>query len=97
MRISDWSSDVCSSDLNRRRDFLKKGICCDPLGWEADVADPPPLGEGDLRSMVEGHARCFLSFIRNAAPPVPLHHLRWSPSPCQIGRASCRERVCRYV
>src|SRR3546814_16725708 len=23
MRISDWSSDVCSSDLNRRRDVMK--------------------------------------------------------------------------
>src|SRR3546814_12320109 len=38
--------------------------------------------------MVEGHARCFLSFIRNAAPPVPLHHLRWSPSPCRGGSAA---------
>src|SRR3546814_9205614 len=41
-----------------------------------------------MRSMVEGHARCFLSFIRNAAPPVPLHHLRWSPSPFQGGSAA---------
>src|SRR3546814_10337412 len=33
------------------------------VGWEADVADPPPLGEGDHRSMVEGHARCFPSSL----------------------------------
>src|SRR3546814_19814756 len=56
---------------NRRRDFLKKGICCDPLGWEADVADPPPLGEGDLRNMVEGHGRGSRSFILTGRPPVP--------------------------
>src|SRR3546814_2061174 len=41
-----------------------------------------------MRSMVEGHARCFLSFIRNAAPPVPLHHLRWSPSPFRGGSSA---------
>src|SRR3546814_16918755 len=41
-----------------------------------------------MRSMVEGHVRCIVSFIRNAAPPVPLHHLRWSPSPFQGGSAA---------
>src|SRR3546814_15316775 len=41
-----------------------------------------------MGSMVGGHARCFLSFIRNAAPPVPLHHLRWSPSPFRGGSAA---------
>ena len=41
-----------------------------------------------MRSMVEGHARCFLPFIRQVSPPVPLHHLRWSPSPCRGGAAA---------
>src|SRR3546814_221227 len=30
--------------------FLKKGICCDPLGWEADVADPPDRKSTRLNS-----------------------------------------------
>src|SRR3546814_12253717 len=72
MRFSDGSSAVCSSDRSRRL-------------WGGDLPSLPLGGRGTMRSMVEGHARCFLSFIRNAAPPVPLHHLRWSPSPFQGG------------
>src|SRR3546814_677589 len=45
-----------------------------------------------MQSMVEGHARCFLSFIRNAAPPVPPHHLRWSPSPFPGGSSTFRTK-----
>src|SRR3546814_4136442 len=66
MRISDWSSDVCSSDLKRKR------------GW----------GEG-------------VSGCRENPGPHPA--LRASLSRCageglvEIGRASCRERVCQYV
>src|SRR3546814_5178393 len=50
----------------------------------------PLWGRGTMRSMVEGHARCFLSFIRNAAPPVPLQHLPWFPSPFRGGCAAIR-------
>src|SRR3546814_4412363 len=69
---------------------MEPGPCAptSALGWEADVADPPLWGRGTMRSMVEGHARCFLSFIRNAAPPVPLHHLRWPPSPFRGGSSA---------
>src|SRR3546814_2271852 len=35
MRISDWSSDVCSSDLDDRRQFVLAG------DWENDIADAP--------------------------------------------------------
>src|SRR3546814_19666757 len=48
-----------------------------------------------MGSMVEGHSRCFLSFIRNTAPPVPLHHLRWSPSPFR-GGSSATGRIRSY-
>src|SRR3546814_18440845 len=67
MRISDWSSDVCSSDLSRRM-----------AGGNSD-------GErSDQRS--SAHA-----LWRHVA--VKAHRLVRS----EIGRASCRERVCRYV
>src|SRR3546814_20577656 len=62
MRISDWSSDVCSSDL-----FGELGL---------------QLGEGG----VAGAPR--------------LHHLRAEVVDgflVEIGRASCRERVCQYM
>src|SRR3546814_4381966 len=71
MRISDWSSDVCSSDL---REAL----------WEA-----VRLGIADVVGSDHApHSR------EEKAAPYPR-----SPSgmPGEIGRASCRERVCQYV
>src|SRR3546814_6678571 len=63
MRISDWSSDVCSSDLRDR---------CDSTGhspWAP--SSTAPAG-------------------REGATP-------WALRRAEIGRASCRERVCQYV
>src|SRR3546814_5523005 len=68
MRISDWSSDVCSSDLVVQRDAVH-------LGEER----PLELLGGDLQRA--GHHGA--------------HDLRHAPY--EIGRASCRERVCQYV
>src|SRR3546814_9542566 len=84
MRISDWSSDVCSSDLflvgvRQRARQRTRGRRVDPalelLGVDAirDLigADTATLEQGeDLRV---GKTRGV-----------------------QIGRASCRERVCQY-
>src|SRR3546814_8058021 len=45
MRISDWSSDVCSSDLLDHPDFLAPGHRAPPLRQEAALAalrDPRP-------------------------------------------------------
>src|SRR3546814_18401753 len=74
MRISDWSSDVCSSDLLRQ----PHRMALEPLGQimggglsfqgrvhrQHDLVDP---ARGDASDKGE------------------------------IGRASCRERVCQYV
>src|SRR3546814_6597099 len=69
MRISDWSSDVCSSDLRQR-------LLLEEEGLEFSVAGKLDLG------------RC-----RWPGPPP-----RWlAEKGLQIGRASCRERVCQYV
>src|SRR3546814_14201668 len=84
MRISDWSSDVCSSDLaattaealNEIDLGLWSGRNFDALAADKDWAlwntarahARPPGGE----AMIEVQAR-------------------------EIGRASCRERVCQYV
>src|SRR3546814_3317033 len=65
MRISDWSSDVCSSDLN-----IRGGRC------DGGRNDPPPTGEGD-HAQHGGGARAAK---RGGCGPVPLHQLRWSPS-----------------
>src|SRR3546814_3002779 len=46
MRISDWSSDVCSSDLLRAIDRLPAER---PQGEEEDVEAGPPPGDADDR------------------------------------------------
>src|SRR3546814_10373006 len=64
MRISDWSSDVCSSDLTTARS-------------SAGMTTRAPSVSSVTRPV-----RPLMATIR----PV-----------VQIGRASCRERVCQYV
>src|SRR3546814_8595478 len=71
MRISDWSSDVCSSDL-RGQERLER----------VPVTGTRPTGE--LVDLVR--RQCLIHG----------HHSSCT-SPFQIGRASCRERVCPYV
>src|SRR3546814_5451651 len=82
MRISDWSSDVCSSDL-------------------------PPGGNGLYVITADPHAvwaRCQAAGVEVIRPPEEPHYdpggMGFSvrdPEGNEIGRASCRERVCQYV
>src|SRR3546814_13097574 len=70
MRISDWSSDVCSSDLGLFRPSR-------PDATPFTIVNPPPNVTGAPHI---GHA------LDNTLQDV-----------LEIGRASCRERVCQYV
>src|SRR3546814_18147214 len=94
MRISDWSSDVCSSDL-----LAPTLVMADPL---ATLLSYQFLHGGFLHlagnllylwvfgDNVEdamGHAR-FLLFYLACGVLAALAQ--------EIGRASCRERVCQY-
>src|SRR3546814_3847770 len=89
MRISDWSSDVCSSDLA----CPARGAVFNHIDQRlADHAGN--FGSYDPSSVV----RCGLhhGFIRGAfgkAEPLDAD----CGKPDEIGRASCRERVCQYV
>src|SRR3546814_13957659 len=78
MRISDWSSDVCSSDLIAIGDadprLVMRGVI------EADV-----VADGGVRPWIA------CGGLRLCRP----RHQREDRA--QIGRASCRERVCQYV
>src|SRR3546814_9548280 len=94
MRISDWSSDVCSSDLDM--DAL---VSTDWLERE--------LGASDLRVV---DATKFLGADRDARAEYEAGHIPGAvfmdlaeltdasnAVENKIGRASCRERVCQYV
>src|SRR3546814_4452174 len=85
MRISDWSSDVCSSDLDL---FADDGVA---IGRDdADLGDLVRTGDGlgtrlqVLDDLGDGQIDAELQVHRVHAGG-------------KIGRASCRERVCQYV
>src|SRR3546814_2339439 len=97
MRISDWSSDVCSSDLYNSKKEL--GIVTMLRVPFSSRTFPRPLRCNDL-ILMSRHVRSIVMTaeikIYNAAElGTPLG--AYSHITREIGRASCRERVCQYV
>src|SRR3546814_8581901 len=86
MRISDWSSDVCSSDLDGLVDALGGGFAVAALEetWNRAIAQKA------VRFVLIGNLSELLSH------PEARDHASGNVRR-QIGRASCRERVCQYV
>src|SRR3546814_5011031 len=90
MRISDWSSDVCSSDL-----FLP---LVDPR--EAMQAPPGRLSDGrGYRGRLQPVERGLEALVvpQRRTAPDETQDLVGTHLHQQIGRASCRESVCQYV
>src|SRR3546814_3922543 len=84
MRISDWSSDVCSSDLLKR----------------PTKSSQQSLTSGRSESKIEeGERHVWLGSAGRSGLCRPLQHgpHRAPERGNQIGSASCRERVCQYV
>src|SRR3546814_1138785 len=92
MRISDWSSDVCSSYL---RDTERVAMCAAGSTWRPPWVEagpkpnhPEPFGTGWLAwGCAKGGTNCK----RLLFPCVECLGKR------KIGRASCGERGCQYV
>src|SRR3546814_7783886 len=84
LRISDWSSDVCSSDLLAARRIYHDGAI-------GQSGNPPgieqPAGFG-------GRGRIDRQDVADRQQAVEIGMVNGVQ---QIGRASCRERVCQYV
>src|SRR3546814_19686442 len=99
MRISDWSSDVCSSDLTWR-------ATCGSYAKRGSPRTNPPTGQSGnfVNSRVEQPKSASPADVAMYALAVLLvvagvfafywFNGQWST---EIGRASCRERVCQYV
>src|SRR3546814_12870490 len=104
MRISDWSSDVCSSDL------FSNSALYTVLGSGDDLVFEPERASG-----FEGGLKSTL-FDRQLRANIALYSYKYknfqidfqnsqtfafittnAGSVREIGRASCRERVCQYV
>src|SRR3546814_12881302 len=97
MRISDWSSDVCSPDQKIRE-----------IVAECNSDEEPTLyltGDEKLlyhvnRARIRGDEEALVfkpNFRHGVAKTKPYKGNRKQEKPYQIGRASCRERVCKYV
>src|SRR3546814_12340612 len=86
MRISDWSSDVCSSDLKE----AKGSACADEEihGFLANFV----FVQFDFLHDGASTAPAAMTLLRECLQPANAGDapLLWSR---QIGRASCRERV----
>src|SRR3546814_13624326 len=133
MRISDWSSDVCSSDLheqvNHRSRAAAPHVPERPRAWAAtapgqvwswDITFLPAAVRGEFyrlylvmdvfsrlivgweihHSESSAHAATLISKAclrhRVRRDQLVLHSDNGSPMK-EIGRASCRKRVCQYV
>src|SRR3546814_1756857 len=82
MRISDWSSDVCSSDL----------LAVEPPEVLVRLVPTP-----EDRERVSAAARIFEGKKAMHVTSRAGTNVRMPLGQYQIGRASCRERVCQYV
>src|SRR3546814_18652721 len=83
MRISDWSLDVCSSDL---------GISVPPFWLAILLIILFAVTLGWLPAGGMGDGRDFWADLRYLVLPVAA-----LPIATEIGRASCRERWCQDV
>src|SRR3546814_8780166 len=91
MRISDWSSDVCSSDLPDAPVTLV---------YVDDVVERfiELMDGADAAVDAEGFATLtpqYTTSVGELARQIKI--FRDSRDTLEIGRASCRERVCQYV
>src|SRR3546814_14871923 len=116
MRISDWSSDVCSSDLscdscqkiranNQREAGLLQSIPVESVPFRSVSMDFIT----NLPKTKTGNESIFVVVDRfsKMAEFIPMHGDLNAKEVAklfidnvfkhQIGRASCRERVCQYV
>src|SRR3546814_14280021 len=115
MRISDWSSDVCSSDLRttlaaqlpegsrylgqvRRRLFAasRSGRPVELCGYLPVYQLPASTGSGPacrvlLPEGFDPQTRLHAGLVAELERALAHHGV------LEIGRASCRERVCQYV
>src|SRR3546814_13007645 len=111
MRISDWSSDVCSSDLffsamvTGARNMIGIGIATATAGIIVGAVSQTGVGLvlADLVEIVSmGNIMLILIFtavlslILGMGLPTTATYIVVS-SLMEIGRASCRESVCQYV
>src|SRR3546814_1565557 len=98
MRISDWSSDVCSSDLRFGRVTAVDDVSLDINAGEFFVLlGPSGCGKTTLLRMIAGFELPSDGQILIDGQDMTGIPPNKRPVNMEIGRASCRDRVCQYV
>src|SRR3546814_14080322 len=103
MRISDWSSDVCSSDLcgvieaETSTAVMRLKSVATGSGWSREASTAarscPTAGAAVARQPTQTRKKVRVLNSMQNAPQAELQQRGGK----KIGRASCRERVCKYV
>src|SRR3546814_18656134 len=108
MRISDWSSDVCSSDLVRHEIVHNRYVVDSLKAMGAtfvesldQVPDGVPVvfsAHGVPKAVPAKAEMRGLDYIDAPCPLVSKVHRQADRAhdAGQIGRAACRDRVCQY-
>src|SRR3546814_11643799 len=107
MRISDWSSDVCSSDLWVRagQPHSQPHVLLPGVDIRAQPYAPYQPWDYSIRSRINALPRTVVGAPTGTLPDEILtpgkgqvRALICSGSnPMEMGRASCRVSVCKYV
>src|SRR3546814_12583376 len=107
MRISDWSSDVCSSDLRARMMHVQRMHAAEHemmvprvvhrIYGAVDPGDGAVEHRGTERRGTMRHADELVRILRCEGAAQGLLIIAQDIDAEKIGRASCRERVCQYV
>src|SRR3546814_9585296 len=101
MRISDWSSDVCSSDLLEHRKV-------DVIGHRNHAVEERKVpvvtldADGELQLFRHECAPWVVRFRGDRCRKAPVSAVVRTDDAHpflvdELGRAACRERVCEYV
>src|SRR3546814_8981355 len=107
MRISDWSSDVCSADLSREARACETVAVVGESGCGKSTFAKVLMGletATDGEVMFNGKDIAQEQVQKRSPQQVGSMQMVFqnpfdtlNPSHSEIGRASCRERVCQYV
>src|SRR3546814_11232637 len=107
MRISDWSSDVCSSDLNHKYARRKAVSWLEAAGEQLCLLSPDMqnrriidrltsrIGLTVHPAIVSNSFLGVCAHVRQGGWASIVQHSFFHV--LEIGRSSCRDRVCEYV
>src|SRR3546814_17303612 len=101
MRISDWSSDVCSSDLQALQAVAALDATLiffeGPQRLDASLADMADVLGARQAAVARELTKLYEEVRRGGLAELAAHYHEAGAQRGEDGRASCRERVCQAV